>query len=99
MSTRQDFYHHIFFLFSRQHRHSQRQPEADPGPDLVPDRPLPVGRLQLPTQEVDVGLAEGCPARLSAQKLHQRLEQRNLPQRTHRLLSAGAHARMEGPQS
>ena len=46
-------------LISRQHGHQQREPEADPGADMVADRALPVGRLQLPAQEAHARLAQG----------------------------------------
>ena len=46
-------------LLFREHGHPGREREADPGPDLEPDRPLPARRVQLPAEEAHARMAQG----------------------------------------
>ena len=46
-------------MVRKHHPHSERQCEANTWSHLVSDRPLPAGRLELPAEEVDAGLAKG----------------------------------------
>ena len=56
--NKQDHLHKEIFVL-RQHGHPEREREADPGPDLESDRPLPARRQQLPAQEAHARLTQG----------------------------------------
>ena len=84
----------LFHLLFRQHGHQQREPEADPGSDMVPHRPLPARRLKLPAQEAHARMAQGRAAGLPDPELHAGLEQRHLPLGAPRLLQAGNDAQL-----